>query len=246
MDATRIPPLSTDPGIASQIKATLTTLLEAGAATEPSRWVTLCSEVVMAAAPGSTAAAEQEAADTAEQDSDDDEEGAVARAAPVAPPSPGPSAAAAGAAAGKGPTLSPRLRTRLFAAQLLLRVPGLAAGGDPRQLDLGAAQAAARAGGGGDWLVLRLQQLVDLAFRMASGQLEVGGCGRGCGCSWLLGWEGSHDAGNAVCVENMVWDGCQWVGCGCGWAGRHRRPCCVYGWDGVVAPRRVARMLCKS
>ncbi|PRW58658.1 HEAT repeat-containing 5B isoform X2 [Chlorella sorokiniana] len=66
------------------------------------------------------------------------------------------------------------LSTLLAAAQLLLQLPELVcASGEPRHTDLGAAQAAAKAGQGGDWLVLRLQQLVDLAFRMASGQLEA-------------------------------------------------------------------------
>lgn len=165
-----------DPGIALQIKATLSTLLAAGAAREPTRWVTLCAEVVMAAAPGSTAAAEEAAAaaQLLEQDSDDEGE-AVANSQPAAAASVGAAApGAAGAGGGKGPALSPRLRTRLFAAQLLLQIPQLVCGcGDARHTDLAAAQAAAKAGQGGDWLVLRLQQLVDLAFRMASGQLEV-------------------------------------------------------------------------
>jgi hypothetical protein len=47
--------LGADPGIASQIKATLRTLLLAGAPAEPSRWLALCGDVVMAAAPGTTA-----------------------------------------------------------------------------------------------------------------------------------------------------------------------------------------------
>ncbi len=171
-----------DPAIASQIKATLSTLA-AGAALEPSHWVTLCAEVVTAAAPGSTAAAEEQAAAAAEaaaQDSDD-EEGAVSSRAPApaapAAAAPGPGA---GGAAGAAAARAPRLRTRLFAAQLLLQLPELVcASGERRHTDLGTAQAAAKAGQGGDWLVLRLQQLVDLAFRMASGQLEVRrqGCG---------------------------------------------------------------------
>ncbi|KAL4425068.1 hypothetical protein ABPG77_010382 [Micractinium sp. CCAP 211/92] len=171
----------TDPGIASQIKATLSTLLDAGAAAEPSRWLALCSEVVTAAAPGSTAAAEQQVAAQAgggEHDSEEsDDEGRVATAAPTAAaPAPAPTAAPGGGtpSAPSGTLLlSPRLRTRLFAAQLLLRIPDPVSRADPRHTDLAAAQAAVKAGAGSDWLVLRLQQLVDLAFRMASGQLEA-------------------------------------------------------------------------
>lgn len=134
----------------------------------------------MAAAPGSTAAAEQHAAEAGggERDSEEsDDEGAVAAAAPP-PAAPAPATTPAPGSAASTPgsmlLLSPRLRTRLFAAQLLLRIPELVSGADPRHTDLAAAQAAAKAGAGSDWLVLRLQQLVDLAFRMASGQLEVG------------------------------------------------------------------------
>ena len=145
----------------------------------------------MAAAPGSTAAAEEAAAaQAAVQDSDEEEEeGAVGAAAK---PAPQPAAPTAAVDAAKGPTLSPRLRTRLFAAQLLHRLPPLVCAADARHTDLAAAQAAAKAGQGGDWLVLRLQQLVDLAFRMASGQLEVG---RGC---LVCGWAWSD-----ACIASM-------------------------------------------
>ncbi len=139
------------------------------------------------------------AAEAAAVDSEDEDEGVVASKrtaqAPTASPSAGlpqgSSSAAGGGSSGggialggaKGPVaLSPRLRTRLFAAQLALRIPALAQAGDPRHIDLAAAAAAAKAGEGHEWLVLRLQQLVDLAFRMASGQLEVRRSGSFCSC----------------------------------------------------------------
>jgi hypothetical protein len=52
---------------------------------------------------------------------------------------------------------------------LVLQIPGLVCPTDPRHCDLAAAQSAPSA----DWLVLRLQLLVDMGFKMASGQLEV-------------------------------------------------------------------------
>lgn len=52
-------------------------------------------------------------------------------------------------------------------------------GTDPRHCDLAAAQASP----GGDWLVLRLQLLVDMGFKMASGQLEVR-----MACGWVWVW----------------------------------------------------------
>lgn len=64
----------------------------------------------------------------------------------------------------------PRLRTRHFAIACILSLPG-AVGQDPRHFDLKAAQAS-RGTSGGDWLVLKLQSLVDTGFRLACGQLE--------------------------------------------------------------------------
>lgn len=64
----------------------------------------------------------------------------------------------------------PRLRTRHFAIACILSLPA-AVGSDFRHFDLKAAQAA-RGSSGGDWLVLKLQSLVDTGFRLACGQLE--------------------------------------------------------------------------
>ena len=64
----------------------------------------------------------------------------------------------------------PHLRTRHFAIACILSLPA-AVGRDPRHFDLKAAQAA-RGTSSGDWLVLKLQSLVDTGFRLACGQLE--------------------------------------------------------------------------
>lgn len=72
----------------------------------------------------------------------------------------------------------PKLRTRVFLSQLLLRLPALAAAASRRHIDP-AAETAAKNGTAAttsDWLVDRLAALVDVAFRMATGELEVSTC----------------------------------------------------------------------
>lgn len=105
-----------------------------------------------------------------EEEGGDDEESVGRR-----PASTTPVAAAATASPATAPT--PRLRTRLFAARCLARLPALACGADPRHATPRAASSAGRAGKGAaepdTWLVGRLQRLVDLGYRMATGQLEV-------------------------------------------------------------------------
>jgi hypothetical protein len=46
----------TDAAVSAQISATLRTLLEVGAASEPMRWMGMCAEVVTAAAPSGAGA----------------------------------------------------------------------------------------------------------------------------------------------------------------------------------------------
>eukprot|EP00887_Chlorella_sp_A99_P005661 scaffold1.g5661.t1 len=147
----------TDPGIASQLSAALRTLLVAGAPAQPSRWLALCSEVALAAAPGgggSVGAAgapgargrgssaleggrEGEEEGEEEEEAEAEEERAGGSRPAARPGSGSASGAAAAAPAGAAPTgaapgLSPRLRTRLFAARLLLQLPGVVCAADPR------------------------------------------------------------------------------------------------------------------
>lgn len=178
----------TDPGIAAQLSAALRTLLVAGAPAHPSRWLALCSEVALAAAPGGSAelgaradggSVAERGAEHGEDEDEDvmDEESTAHASGPAARPGSGSgSAAAPGAAASTAVAgFSPRLRTRLFAAGLLLQLPGVVCEADPRHADpasLGGGGGSA-AGVSGDWLIRRLQQLVEAGFRMASGQLEA-------------------------------------------------------------------------
>ena len=79
---------------------------------------------------------------------------------------------AQGQRGGTSTSATPRLRTRLFAARCLLDMP-TAVGDDPRHHSLIAATAAVKAAGKGDWLVLRLAALVDVGFKISTGQLEA-------------------------------------------------------------------------
>jgi hypothetical protein len=66
---------------------------------------------------------------------------------------------------------TPRLRTRLFAARCLLDVPA-AVGCDPRHFDASLLGEGSRTEAG-DWLLLQLPQLIDIGFKMATGQVEA-------------------------------------------------------------------------
>lgn len=163
------------------LQATLGRLLETGAPDQVSYWLAVCSEVALAAA--ATPAADQQAPSTGldrEAGSDDGEEmdeddRHTAAALPPQGQPPGQAAEAAPAAAvlagsRRSPAGTPRLRTRHFAISCILSLL-TAVGSDPRHFDLKAAQTSS-AGRAGDWLVVKLQSLVDTGFRLASGQLE--------------------------------------------------------------------------
>lgn len=164
----------TDPATAMQLQATLSTLLEVGAAEEPSRWIALCAEIITAAGPTEVKADVASPAQAGLAGGGSDSDGEDAReeytSRPTSASTPPPATPQGGRAALQGAAVTPRLRTRIFAARCLLQVPALACAVDPRHADLAAAQTDIL---GGDWLVLRVQALIDLGFRMASGQLEA-------------------------------------------------------------------------
>jgi hypothetical protein len=181
----------TDPATAAQLQATLSTLLEAGAAAQPSRWIALCGEIISAAGPADLAGTktnEESGGLAGEESENEDEEGGSGGEKKAGSPSKtatttnataGAAVVSSSVASTKKPTtqqlqqqasLTPRLRTRIFAAKCLLRVPGMAAAADPLHSDLALAQSDPT---NGDWLVLKLQSLVDLGFKMATGQLDA-------------------------------------------------------------------------
>ncbi|KAL4528840.1 hypothetical protein Ndes2437A_g03376 [Nannochloris sp. 'desiccata'] len=191
----------TDPATAAQLQATLSTLLEAGAAAQPSRWITLCGEIISAAGPADLAGSLSKSKANSDGgvgglggglgtdgDSDiDDDVGGLEKETTASPSkntatTTTPVSSAVPSSSAIPPqknstqqvqhqaSLTPRLRTRIFAAKCLLRVPGMAAVTDPLHSDLALAQSDPTSG---DWLVLKLQALVDLGFKMATGQLDA-------------------------------------------------------------------------
>ena len=204
----------TDPATATQLQATLTTLLMAGAAQQPSRWISLCSEIIAAANPTDLSSSKSGAdllgsgGGGGENDADTDDDGlasssgaavssglgAHSSAGTTTPPRPRSKHAPAIPDTPSTPSimdqhrqqtaLTPRLRTRVFAARCMLQLPGLAAAADPRHTNLILAQqsnsktaagpaAAAATPLPQDWLILRLQSLVDLGFKMSTGQMDA-------------------------------------------------------------------------
>jgi hypothetical protein len=179
----------TDPATAAQLQATLSTLLEAGAAAQPSRWIALCGEIISAAGPADLAGTKTQnngdrggglGGQRGDNESDNEDEGGNSTAPPPSKVAATTATAAASVVVSpQKPTiqqlqqqasLTPRLRTRIFAAKCILRVPGMAAATDPMHSDLAMAQSDPT---NGDWLVLKLQSLVDLGFKMATGQLDA-------------------------------------------------------------------------
>lgn len=182
-----------DPTIAAQIKATLKTLLTADGPKRPSKWIALCADVIAAHAPGGSQQQQQAAGSGyaakagglgGERGSDSDEENG-GNVNTTSPPASARSTAsdAAGApqqqissGARRAAGLTPRLKTRLFAAACLLHLPKLVCSSDPRHTQVTASQLRGLASfddDDGDWMVLKLQQLVDLGFKMVGGQLEA-------------------------------------------------------------------------
>ena len=160
------------------MQAILSRLLETGAPDQVSYWLAVCSEVALAAA--ATPAAGQQAppldreagSDEGEDTDEDDRHSSAALPPPASETTQTAEAAPAAAVlAGsrRAPAGTPRLRTRHFAISCILSIP-TAVGSDPRHFNLKAAQASGS--GRGDWLVVKLQSLVDTGFRLASGQLE--------------------------------------------------------------------------
>ncbi|KFM26650.1 HEAT repeat-containing protein 5A [Auxenochlorella protothecoides] len=163
----------TRPELAAQAEATLGTLLRAGAAAAPSRWLALAGGVVLEGAEGQGAAGGlddgRDGRGDGEKERDGDEDGVGApddrarrEAARGDGHAPGPDA---GVQAGP----RPRLGTRLFLADCLAGLPLLAASADARHVDPVAAAGAA----GRDWLEVGVEQLVHVGFVEATGQLEA-------------------------------------------------------------------------
>ena len=142
-----------DSATVSDACAALEALLRADAPAAPLRWLRLTGAIACADSTRATAPPDESDDNEAEGD---DRQDADQGDAPVKPAAPA----------------MPSWRTRAFAAELMARVPD-AVGKAHEHFDLRAARAAAAgvsAGGSSpDWLVLHLQDAVDLGYRVSTG-----------------------------------------------------------------------------
>ncbi|GLC70784.1 hypothetical protein PLESTF_001032900 [Pleodorina starrii] len=188
-----------DARIAGQLRATITTVLNASVVSGPSFWLELLSDVVFAAGPPASAAAGGDAPEGHRSGGggggggdDEDEEDKYGRAARSSSASSGSGAKASGrSGSGKAPRsvrevlTAPHLRTRHYAAECLLRLVHVCVASNERHRDssvLELFQAAGRpassssaggaAGRAGDLLIIKLQALVDMGFKLATCPLE--------------------------------------------------------------------------
>uniref|UniRef100_A0A1J3HBB6 HEAT repeat-containing protein 5B n=1 Tax=Noccaea caerulescens TaxID=107243 RepID=A0A1J3HBB6_NOCCA len=152
----------TDSEIGNLIRSILIRLLYVTCPSRPSRWMSICRNMALAASAGRSAETNStgnDPADTRENLGNDDEDmvssssGKSFRANPD-----------------KDKTL--RYRTRVFAAECLSLLPE-AVGKDAAHFDLSVARKlASDRESSGDWLVLQLQELISLAYQISTIQFE--------------------------------------------------------------------------
>ncbi|CAA7023533.1 unnamed protein product [Microthlaspi erraticum] len=152
----------TDSEIGNLIRSILIRLLHVTCPSRPSRWMSICRNMALAASAGRSAETNStgnDPANTGENLGDDDEDmvssssGNSFRANPD-----------------KEKTL--RYRTRVFAAECLSLLPE-AVGKDAAHFDLSVARKlASDRESSGDWLVLQLQELISLAYQISTIQFE--------------------------------------------------------------------------
>lgn len=156
----------TDSATEMQLRASLLVLLRQGAAKEPTRWIKLLGEVA-----ASTPVAAEKSNDliSSEQGEEIAEDLISQEEAAVSDPK---------SRRLLEENLTPRLKTRIFAAQCLNEIPELAASSDSRHTDALLAQ-----NSDDDLLVKSAKLLIDTGFKMASGDMDRL---RACGVQLLL------------------------------------------------------------
>lgn len=137
----------TDPSTTKQLKQTVEVLLENGAAKSPSHWIRLLGNISTAVTPKKEDDSSKEIFGI-----DDDSDKPVAEVPKES---------------NDASVLRPRLKTRIFAADLLSRIPQLASQSSKIHLDAIEAERQQ-----GDWLVLSGAALVDIGFKLASGDVD--------------------------------------------------------------------------
>ena len=175
----------TEASVTDVLRQTITRLLDTQCESHPRRWIAVCSSIALDATLGTGASlnstvsdggGESEGGDVAFEDDGggedgigggaDDDSGAVA----TAPPPPDSAASGAAGRASSSDHLEADasdaklgFKTRAFAAECLLRVPG-SVGDNRAHFDL----ALARESSGGEWLVLHLGEAIGLGYKLAT------------------------------------------------------------------------------
>ena len=138
----------TDSLTSEQLKATIEALLCIGAASHPRQWIELLGIVATASTPKSSESEGDLLLGSDNEDSSSQQQELQKRDRPV--------------------PLQPRLRTRIFAANCINRIPALAMERNPIHAD-----AILAAKTPGQWLASSAGLLVDIGFKMASGDVDV-------------------------------------------------------------------------
>ncbi|KAI3768087.1 hypothetical protein L2E82_18519 [Cichorium intybus] len=154
----------TDDEIGNLVKTTIMRLLYTSCPSFPSRWLSICRNLVLATSSGNTRSnKEQDEDSTSGPDGDksyaNDDENMVSS-----------SQGSSGLNSARDKHL--RYRTRVFAAECLSYVPD-AVGQNPAHFDLSLAKSQpAKDLKSGDWLVLQVQELISLAYQISTIQFE--------------------------------------------------------------------------
>lgn len=200
--------------IAGQLQATLVTLMKSGVRDNPGYWLRLLGEVALATSRGGGQGYMEDVAGALQADTADDDDAGPPSVPQTSAPSMTNGLGHPGSAKKKGAMTTPRLRTRLFAAECLLQIFA-SVGSDPRHRDPRARNPPASAAGsrrntaepigpmrsssmevggvagspilvasldpgmdatcsgGEDFLVDHLQSLIDLGFKLSTGDMEA-------------------------------------------------------------------------
>ncbi|KAL7606152.1 hypothetical protein Lser_V15G19771 [Lactuca serriola] len=154
----------TDTEIGNLVKATIMRLLYTSCPSFPSRWLSICRNLVLATSSGNTRNNKELDDDPTNGHEGDksygnDDENMVSS-----------SQSSPGANIARDKHL--RYRTRVFAAECLSHVPD-AVGQNPAHFDLSLARSqSAKDLKSGDWLVLQVQELISLAYQISTIQFE--------------------------------------------------------------------------
>ncbi|PPR92045.1 hypothetical protein GOBAR_AA28636 [Gossypium barbadense] len=164
----------TDSEIGNLIRGTIMRLLYVSCPSRPSRWISICRNMVLAMSTRATAEISSGNDSTSGPDGDsrlnfgDDDENMVSDSKHI----PVQGHAFVTSIVGRNRDKHLRYRTRVFAAECLSYLPE-AVGKNPAHFDLSlASRKVANEQASGDWLVLQVQELISVAYQISTIQFE--------------------------------------------------------------------------